>query len=247
MIQNLRLTSALFRFEAAEVIRARSTYFIVLTALLLLLGPVVMATGRAGSAAPPLLFILGHWAIAAPLCRSWLEEDVREGYAGLWLQKPITALGFYSARLSALLLWSLVASVVVCLAAVPGYTLAGSVQGVGYLLVGSGWIPPLLVVLSFLGSGLGARAGGVFAYGVLFSAFALRGITDSLRLGSVYQLLSLALPPVDAVLDAAPAERAVGLLPALTGLWPLLVYGLGCVALGLWLSSRVPSRLARAG
>lgn len=247
MKPSLHLTTTLFRFEGAEVIRARLTYFIVLTAILVVLGAVVIPTGREGSAAPPLLFILGHWAIAAPLCRSWLDEDVREGYAGLWLQKPISALDFYSARLIALLLWSLVASVIVCLAAGPGYALSGSLRGVSYLLVGSGWIPPLLAVLSFLGSGLGARAGGVFAFGVLFAAFALRGIADAWRLGPVYELLSLALPPIDAVLDAAPAAQAVGLPSALTGLWPLVVYGLGCAALGLVLSLRVPSRLARAG
>ncbi len=243
MIGKLHLVTALFRFEAADVIRARSAYLISLLAVLALLGPVAAATGRHGSETPPLIFIIGHWAIAAPLCRSWLEEDVRQGYAGLWLQKPITALGFYAARLSALLLWSLIASVAVCLVAAPGYALTGSLWQVEYLLAGSGWIPPLLVVLSFLGSGLGG--GGLFAYGVLFAAFGLQGLTDSLRMGPVYELLSLALPPIGAALDAAPAAEGLGL--ALRGLWPLLVYGSVCAGLGLLLSLRVPSRLARAG
>lgn len=239
------LVAALFRFEAAEVVRARSTYLISLLALLAVLGLVAAVTGRNGSGAPPLAFIVGHWAIAAPLCRSWLEQDVVDGYASLWLQKPITVLGFYSARLVALLLWSLIASIAVCLAAAPGYALAGAWWQVGHLAVGSGWIPPLLVVLSFFGSGLGS--GGLFAYGVLFAAFALRGLADSLRLGPVYELVSFALPPVDGVLNTAATARAVEVEAALRGLWPLLAYGLVCAGLGLWLSRRVPSRLSRAG
>ncbi len=245
MIGSLRLIPALFRFEGAEIIRGRSRYLIACLVFLALFGIVAAALGRHGSEAPPLIFILGHWAIAAPLCRSWLEEDVRQGYAGLWLQKPVTPLGFYASRLIALLLWSLIASVAVCLVAVPGYALTGSLWQVEYLLAGSGWIPPLLVVLSFLGSGLGS--GGLFAYGVLFAAFALRGLADSMKLGAVYELVSFALPPIGGVLDTAATARAFGVLPALRGLWPLLVYGLVCVALGLWLSLRVPSRLARTG
>lgn len=245
MSGSLRLVPALFRFEAAEVVRARSTYLISLLALLAVLGLVAAVTGREGSGSPPLIFIVGHWAVAAPLCRSWLEEDVVEGHAALWLQKPISVLGFYSARLIALLLWSLIASVGVCLAAAPGYAVAGSWWQVEYLVIGSGWIPPLLVVLSFLGSGLGS--GGLFAYGVLFAAFALRGLADSLKLGPMYELVSIALPPVDGVLNSAATAGALGVLPALRGLWPLLVYGLVCAVLGLWLSQRVPSRLCRAG
>ncbi len=245
MSGSLRLVPALFRFEAAEVVQARSTYLISLLALLAVLGLVAAVTGPDGSGSPPLIFILGHWAVAAPLCRSWLREDVMEGYAALWLQKPITVLGFYSARLIALLLWSLIASVGVCLAAAPGYALAGSWWQVEYLAVGSGWIPPLLVVLSFLGSGLGS--GGLFAYGALFAAFALQGLADSLRLGPLYEIMSFALPPVDGVLNTAATVGARGVLTALRGLWPLLVYGLVCAGLGLWLSLRVPSRLSRAG
>lgn len=245
MSGSLGLVPALFRFEAAEVVRARSTYLISLLVLLAVLGLVAAVTGRRGSGSPPLIFVFGHWAIAAPLCRSWLEQDVVEGYASLWLQKPITVLGFYSARLIAILLWSLIASVGVCLAAAPGYALAGAWWQVEYLVVGSGWIPPLLVVLSFLGSGLGS--GGLFAYGVLFAAFALQGLADSLRLGPVYELVSVALPPVDGVLNTAATSSALGTLTALRGLWPLLVYGLVCAGLGLWLSLRVPSRLCRAG
>ncbi len=103
----------------------------------------------------------------------------------------------------------------------------------------------MLVVLSFLGSGLGS--GGLFAYGILFAAFALPGLADALRLGPAYELMSLALPPVDGVLNSAATAGESGVLPALWGLWPLAFYGLVCAGLGLWLSLRVPSRLCRAG
>ncbi len=212
-----------------------------------LVGIVSALSGReVESEGPQVIFILGLWAVAGPLCRSWLDEDVREGYAGLWLQKPIRPLGFYAARLVAMVWWSVLAALAVCVIALPALALSGSVWDVRYLVVGSAWIPAFLVVLSFLGSGLGARNGGLFAYGLLIAGFGLRGVAGSLALGPTYGLLEIILPPAGAVLEVSAAMRTVGTLAVLPRLWPLLAYGLVCAILGLLLALRVPARLARA-
>ncbi len=248
MIQMLQLVPALFRFAGARVIRSRKTYFACLLILVGFVGTLsAVLGGNVESEGPQIVFILGFWAIAGPLCRPWLDEEVREGYAGLWLQKPIRPLAFYTAQLVAMVVWSILAALAVCVVALPVLALYGSASDVRYLAVGGAWIPPLLVVLSFLGSGLGARNGGLFAYGLLLAGFGLRGVASSLALGPIHGLLTIILPPAWAVLEVSGAMRTIEPLAALLRLWPMMVYGLVCAVLGLSLALRVPSRLARAG
>ncbi|NIR31162.1 MAG: hypothetical protein GWN21_17170, partial [Gammaproteobacteria bacterium] len=105
-----------------------------------------------------------------------------------------------------------------------------------------GWIPTLLAVLSFLGSALGARNSGLFAYGTLFAGFALPGFRDAMWLGPAYDILERLLPPTFAALEANTTLREVGSLAALADLRPLLVYAMACGALGLALAVRAPRR-----
>lgn len=247
MVQALRLVPALFRFTGEDVIRGRRRFFALTLGTLgvmeLILG--VRAVG-AETEGLGVLLMLGFWFAAGPLCRSWVDEDIRLGHAALWLQKPVRPLEFYFARVVALVGWALCAALAVGLSALPGFVLAGGVSQLAEMIFGAGWIPTILVVLSFLGSTLGARNGGLFAYAALIAGFALPGLADSLPVGAARVALEVVLPPADAGLAAMVSMRDLGILEGVTRLWPLLVYTAGCVVLGVALAVRVPSRLARS-
>jgi len=232
-MQALRLAPAIFRFLGQDVIRARRVYFSAV------LGSVAgVQTLLAWRAAGPgleglaTIHMLALWIIAGPLCRSWLDEDVRLGYAAFWLQKPLTTFDFYLAWLLALIGWSIVAAATLSLAGLPAFAIAaGSPWEIAGVLLGSGWIPTLLVVLSFLGSALGARNSGTFAYGVLFAGFALPGFADAVWLG----------------LEVVRLLRAGSVGAATLELWPIMLYTCACASLALLLALNTPARLTRAG
>jgi hypothetical protein len=237
----------LVRFSGEEVVRSRRRFFGALLGLTLVAGVSLAARGPDGaSEGMGLLFMLGMWTVAAPFCRSWVDEDVRLGYAGLWLQKPVRPHQFYLARLLALIAWAAAAAFAVSLAIAPGFALSGDVWRPVELVLGAGWIPVLLVVLGFLGSGLGARNGALFAYSVLFAGFALQGLADSLWLGPAYHVLATLLPPAPAGFAAASAFRSAGVVGGVARLTPLLTYTAVAAALGLLLAMKVPARLARS-
>jgi len=237
----------LFRFTGEDVIRGRRRFFgitlVTLGVMELLLG--VRAVGGETEGLGMLL-ILGFWFVAGPLCRSWVDEDIRLGHAALWLQKPVLPLEFYLARVVALVGWALCAALAVGLSALPGFVLAGGISQLAELMFGVGWIPTILVVLSFLGSTLGARNGALFAYATLIAGFALPGLGDSMPVGAAQSALEVALPPADAGLTAMVSMREHGILEGVARLWPLLVYSSWCIVLGLALAVRVPSRLGQS-
>ncbi len=244
---SLRLVPPLFRFVFEDVVRSRHLYFIVLVAALAALELVMATRSEEGSAGFGPLLMLASLAASAPLCRSWLDEDVRLGYAALWLQKPIRTIDFYLARLLALLGWSLVVMLTLATATLPAVTLgSATLADTLQSIVGMGWIPPLLVVLAFLGSGLGARNSGLFAYGLLFAGFALPGFADALRLGPAYSVLEIVFPPVAAGLAASQLLHDGRCAAALVELWPILGYAAACSLLALALALRVPKRLTRS-
>lgn len=248
-MQALRLAPAIFRFLGQDVIRARRVYFSAV------LGSVAgVQTLLAWRAAGPgleglaTIHMLALWIIAGPLCRSWLDEDVRLGYAAFWLQKPLTTFDFYLAWLLALIGWSIVAAATLSLASLPAFAIAaGSPWESAGVLLGAGWIPTLLVVLSFLGSALGARNSGTFAYGVLFAGFALPGFADAVWLGPAYDILGLILPPSWAALEVVRLLRAGSVGAATLELWPIMLYTCACASLALLLALNTPARLTRAG
>lgn len=247
MVQALRLVPALFRFTGEDVIRGRRRFFgltlVTVGVLELLLG--VRAVGGENEGLGVLLMV-GLWFVAGPLCRSWVDEDIRMGYAALWLQKPVRPLEFYFARVVALVGWALCAALAVGLSALPGFVLAGGASELAQLVFGAGWIPTILVALSFLGSTLGARNGALFAYATLFAGFALPGLSDSLPVGAAQGALEIVLPPAHAGLTAMASMRDHGVLAGIAHLRPLLVYTVSCVALALALALRVPYRLTQS-
>jgi hypothetical protein len=247
MRRALRLAAALFRFTGEEVVRSRRGFYFVLLGALAI-AELLLAARRSGDGVEGLgfLFMPGLWMVAAPLCRSWVDEDVRLGYAALWLQKPVRPFDFYLARLVAVMGWSILAAIAVSLAALPGFALAGDPFGVIELLVGVGWIATLLVVLSFLGSTLGARNGALFAYAMLFAGFGLQGFADAVWLGPAYNILEIILPPATAGLGAVMAIGNRGVMAGIAQLWPVLVYTVACALIGVLLSLNVPSRLTRS-
>jgi hypothetical protein len=175
-----------------------------------------------------------------------LNEDIRLGYAALWLQKPVAVLDYYFARMSAVVGWCVVATSAVGLASLAAAIGPVSVLDVGRAVVALGWIPTTLAVLSFLGTALGARNSGLFAYGVLFAGFALPGFRDAIGLGPFYPVLEVLLPPAYSALQANIALKDGNLVAALADLRPPLIYMLLCAGLALALSGSTAKRLARA-
>ncbi|KPK82214.1 MAG: hypothetical protein AMS25_03325 [Gemmatimonas sp. SM23_52] len=248
MRDGLRLAPAIFRFLGQDVIRTRRIYFSVLlgsvAGVQMLLALRAPEPGLEGLAT---IHMLTLWIVAAPLCRSWLDEDVRLGYAAFWLQKPLTTFEFYLAWLLALVGWSIVAAATLSLACLPAFaSAAGSPWEIAGVLLGTGWIPTLLVVLSFCGSALGARNSGLFAYGVLFAGFATPGFADAVWLGPAYDILELILPPSWAALEAVRLLRAGSVGAALLELQPIVLYTIACASLALLLALNTPVRLSRA-
>ncbi len=241
-----RLVGPLFRFMGQDVVRSRRLF---VGAVLAFVATVAFMSAVRGvdseSEGFGLVLLLGLLVIASPLCRPWVDQDVRLGYAAWWLQKPVAPVRFYLAHLMALVGWSLVAALGVGLAAVPA-ALVGGVRPAGWaeLLVSLGWIPTVLAVLSFIGSAAGARNGGLFAYAMLFGGFALPQLSDAARLGAIYDAAKLVFPPAEAALATAAAVRESGLAAAPSTLWPLVAYTLAGAALALLLALQVERRLA---
>lgn len=243
----IELGAALFAFIGHEVIRARAIFFGSTLLGLATVGVIFALRGSEGlSEGFGVIFMLGLWVLAAPLCRTWLDEDVRLGHGALWLQKPNPAYLFHLARTLALLAWCSLAGLSAATALTPAVLLGGlSPSEVPSLLLGVGWMPALLVLLSQLGGGLGARNGALFAYGMLFAGLALPGLADAVSLGVAQRLLNVVLPPALAGLEALGALRAAGLVAGLAELWDLALYLSAVGVLGLGLSMRTPGRLGR--
>jgi hypothetical protein len=242
-----RLFPALFRFVSEEILRSRRVFFAGVLAAILVLQLVLIIgdSGQTVGGSGPILMI-GLWVIAAPFCRAWGEDDVRLGYAAFWLQKPIKVWAFYLARLLAVVSCSVAATLAVFLSMVPIAVLTPiPLRELARMLVGLGWMPALLVVLSFLGSGLGARNGSLFAYAMLLAGLALPGFADSFDLGPLLGVFEIALPPALAGLDAIRAVRDTGIGAGVGRLLPLVAYAIACSALGLAMATRVPARLSR--
>jgi len=242
-----RLVPALCLFTGEEVIRGRYKFFAALLSavsiveiLRVVRGPPSQTEGLGA------FFIVGLWVVAGPLCRSWMDEDIRLGYAAFWLQKPLKPFDYYLARLVSAVVWSGVSAIAVCLAALPGFVAAGDFQGLAHLALGAGWIPTLLVVLSFLGSSLGARNGGLFAYAMLLVGFALPGFADAVWLGPGRDVLEVIFPPASAGLLSVNTIRSYGVAAGVAQLLPIALYTFVCAVLGLLLALGVPSRLMRA-
>lgn len=239
-----RLLPAVLRFLWEEAIRSRIRYFGA-AFLAIAATQMTLAAVSTGKSAGP-VFMIGLWALSAPLCRAWLDADLRKGYAAFWLQKPVSPMDFYLARLTALVVWSSAATVTVLAATAPSVVFpAVRASDLGGLALAAGWMPPLLVILSFLGSAIGAGNATLFAFALLFGGLALPGLGDVLGLGLAKEILQIMLPPVAAGLDAMRRLREAGAGAAVMSLWPLLVYGLVCTALGLVAALRFPTRLGR--
>ena len=96
MIRGIQLVPTQFRFVAESAIRVRRTYYIVaLLAFAALAFLDATWSGEGQSRGTSVLYALGLMAVAAPLCRSWVNDDVRLGYGAWWLQKPVTAFDLY--------------------------------------------------------------------------------------------------------------------------------------------------------
>lgn len=244
MRATIRLVPALLSFVWQEVVRRRIRY-IAATLLVMASVQIVLAAASSGRSTGPIVMI-GLWAISAPLCRTWLDADVRQGHAAFWLQKPIAPWVFYLARLVALVIWSLAATSAVLIATLPAAILtAVDAVGLAELAFGLGWMPPLLVVLSFLGSAIGAGNAALFAFALLFGGLALPGLSDVVGLGPMEDVMRILLPPAATGLEAMRTIGEVGLPAALSRLWPLGAYGVACALLGLAAATRVPARLGR--
>lgn len=247
MSRGLRLVPALFRFVADDVVRSRRAYFAASLGGYCLVELLAAVTEDGGSADGfGSRFILVSFVVAAPFCRPWLSEDVRFGYAALWLQKPLSALDYNLARILALIAWSVAGTLATGLASTPASIGVVSLIDVARTVLTLGWITTTLVVLSFLGSALGARNSGLFAYGVLCAGFALPGFGDAVWLRPAYRALEAVLPPVYSALRATATFKDGRFLAAAADLRPLLVYILVCTGLALALAAQAPRRLARA-
>lgn len=241
------LVMATFRFVAEEVVRSRALYFVgVLGGYFLFeLVAAVSTRGESGRGFGS-RFILVSLIVSAPLCRPWLSEDVRLGYGALWLQKPLAVLDYYLARIVAVVGWSVIVTLATALASSPASIGPLSAFDQLSVLVTLGWVPPTLAVLSFLGSALGARNSGLFAYSVLLAGFALPGLRDALWPGPSYRVLEVLLPPAYSALQARNALEAGQITVAAERLLPLVVYLLASAGLALAMALSTPKRLGRA-
>ena len=239
-----RLVPALLRFIWAEAFRCRIRYLTVTVVAIASLQITLVAASSGRSAGP--IFMIGLWMLSAPLCRAWLDADVRRGYAAFWLQKPVAPWVFYLARLAALVVWSLAVTLAVLIATLPAVILpALSAVDLAELTMGTGWMSPLLVVLSFLGSAIGAGNSALFAFALLFGGLAFPGLSDVVGLGRLEGIVRFVLPPATSGLDAMRTMGEIGTAAGLIRLWPLVAYGMACAALSLMAATRIPGRLGR--
>ncbi len=246
MMRGIRLVPTQFRFIAESAIRVRRTYYIVaLVAFAALAFLNATWSGEGGSRGTSVLYGFGLMMAAAPLCRSWVNDDVRLGLGAWWLQKPITAFDLYQARLIALVGWACLASAVVTVTLGLAASLGGaSLSLIVDLFIAAGWLPVLLVVLAFLGSALGVRNAALFAYGLFLISGGLRGLSDSFQVGFLLDILRRILPPYDSLTAMLMTMAVHGRSAAIPMLRPMLAYIVVCAALGLVVSLTVPRRLA---
>jgi hypothetical protein len=240
-----RLVFALLRFVWEESLRSRMRY-VAVTFLAISSAQVTLAAAASARACGP-IFIIGLWALSLPLCRPWVEADARQGYAAFWLQKPVAPSVFYLARLMAVIVWSMAVTLAVLIATLPA-TILPTLRAVDLaeLALGTGWMPPLLIVMSFLGSAIGAGNAALFAFALLLGGLAFPGLSDVVGLGRLEEVVQLVLPPATTGLDAMRTLRETGIVAAALRLWPLVAYGVACAALGLLAARRMPARLGRA-
>lgn len=243
-----RSALVMFRFIAWDTVRSRRLYLASVWAAITVLS--LMMALRSGSSALQgvgFLFVTGLWALSAPFCRSWIDIDTRGGQASLWLQRPIGVAELYSGRMVALLAWALLINFAVTLAVTPAIVVSSIPNHeLLDLPLAFGWLPVLLVSLSFAGSALGARNSALFAYGMVACGFAVPALEQVVQSNeALLGVLRLILPPVEGtlsvmqLLDHGQRGRAV------VELWPMLVYSGSCGVLGVLLALGVPLRLAR--
>ena len=248
MSQSVLLVAPFVRYVGENVVRNRRGYLtvvLVATAALLILAALRGGDSMSNGSGP--IFLGGLLLVAAPLCGSWLDEDVRLGLGAWWLQKPVSVFSYYVVRLIAFLTWAVAASLAVASVSALAELVTGQ-PPVDTLdrLIGFGWVPPVLVILAFLGSGLGARNSALFAYGFLFAGFAMQGFADAVWLGAGNGLLELIFPPVWTALHLSQALASGDLRQALSDFIPLATYSGACAGLGLSLTLRLPAQLARS-
>ena len=244
MMSIARLVPALMWLVWEEAVRSRRTYLTV-TLCLISAMEVTLAAANSGRASGP-IFIIGLWALSVPLCRAWVEVDVRQGYAAFWLQKPIAPSVFYLSRLLALTVWSMAVTLAVMMAALPATMFPGlGARDLVELTLGTGWMPGLLVLLSFLGSAIGVGNSALFAFALLLGGLAFPGLSDVVDFGRLEGVVRTALPPATTGLEAMRTLRQAGMAAAVTRLWPLVAYAVVCVSLVLLTVRRIPARLGR--
>lgn len=244
-----RSTLVMFRFMAWETVRSRRVYlasvWLAVAVLSLIAG---LRSGSGSLQGVGFLFVTGSWALSAPFCRSWIDIDTRGGQASLWLQRPVGVAELYSGRMVALVAWALLISLAVGLAVAPAIVVSAIPNHeLIDLPLAFGWLPVLLVSLSFAGSALGARNSALFAYGMVACGFALPALEQALQSNEVLLgVLSLILPPVKGTLSVMQLVDRGLRAQAVVELWPLLVYSASCGVLGVLLALGVPARLARS-
>jgi len=240
------LLRAVSRFVCEEAIRSRMRYFSITLISIAVVQTTLSVSGSGRSAGP--VFMIGLWAMSAPLCGAWRDVDLRTGYAAFWLQKAVAPAMFCTMRLVALLVWSSAATLAVLSATFPAVIFpAVEAADLGGLALAAGWMPPLLVVLSFLGFALGAGNATLFAFSLLLAGLAFPGLNDAVGLGPAAAVLQVLLPPAAAGLGSIRKLHEAGVGAAVLSLWPVFGYAVICAVLGMTAATRLPVRLGRMG
>jgi len=245
----LRLFPHMLRFVARESLRPRRALLIGPAVAVAVLEVSLAWRQAAESRSAGAFLMIGLLLASAPLCRSWPQEDVRLGYGAFWIQKPISPTEFYLSRLLAATVLGMAIGAALGIAVLPALALGPTpLRSLVGLLLLAVPVPPLLVALSLLGAGLGARNGALFAYLVLFLGFWLRAFLGTLGADRqlVLRLVQPLLPPMHRLLDANQALAGAGVRAALEAAWPAAVYWVAVAVLAVLLTRRVPYRLGRA-
>lgn len=236
------------RFVLRESLRPRSTVVAGTFFAVAVLETLVVLQSDGGVAITGTFMLVGLLVISSPLCRSWVDEDVRLGYGAFWLQKRVSVIRFYLVRLLAAAVLALGLGVMIVFSTAPALILGSSLgEKLGELLIIGSAVPVLLVFLSFLGSSGGVRNSGLFAYVLLFAGLWI-GVSltgDPPGGARLVQRLEPFLPPVRSLLEAGERLRRDGPIAALASLGPVAVYLLATGGLGLLFALRTPARLSR--
>lgn len=249
--QTLSLLPAMLRFVVRDGVRPRQALLIgsILGVGVLELVLILHTQGAPSGSQAGAFFVIGILVATAPLCRSWLDEDVRLGHGALWLQKPVSVAELYLARLLAAMTVGVVLAIVMVLATVPAVVFgAAALERLAALAVVAVPIPPMLIALGFLGTGLGVRNGALFAYLMFVLGFWLEAFVANLDGGApaVFGLVEPLLPPARALLEAGDEVAQEGLLAGAVAMAPAVIYVAAVGALGVLLALRVPERLSRS-